>query len=111
MDIMWGIIYGLGLSIALWVAPVIAGIISHRIWLIYVVLGVWVPFSGDYWGIQNGYVNISIAISIVIGFRLFKINDRYARTEAMSEAPEWAARAQVTYIGFAIISSIVKLFL
>ena len=52
-----------------------------------------------------------VLISIVAAYQAFKINDLYYRTQAMSNAPEWAASSQVTYLFVLIASYVVSLII
>lgn len=106
MDYVYSILIGLGLSLILLLAPIFTGIFGHRMWLFYVALAIYVPFI-DFDLPVLPYVIVSAFAS----FFLFQINDKYSQTSAMSDAPEWAARCQASYLYLVIGSYVVSWFI
>ena len=103
MDYFYSVLIGIGLSIFLWMTPIFTGIFGSFIWPLYVAIAIFLPFYE--FGVP---VFPYVIVSFVVSLYLFKINDDYSQSEAMSSAPEWAARCQVSY-GF-ILNSFGKIF-
>ena len=106
MEYILSILIGLGISIILWLAPILTGIFGKFPWILYVGLATYAPFLD--FGVP---VFPYIIISAVASFYLFKMNDNYSRTQAMSTAPEWAARCQASYFFLAMGSYVVSWFI
>ena len=107
MDYLFSILVGFGLSLIIFLAPIFVSIFGSSIsWLFYLILAISIPFV-DLGLPQWPFV----LISIVAAYQAFKINDLYYRTQAMSNAPEWAARSQVTYLFVLIASYVVSLII
>jgi hypothetical protein len=106
MDYIFSILIGVGLSAILLMAPILTGIFGRLPYLPYVALAIYVPFF-EFDVPKWPY----IFISMLSAYQVFKINDSYARTSAMSIAPEWAARCQTSYFFIVAISYIVSLFI
>tara|TARA_B100000795_G_C22788082_1_gene435559 strand:- start:1064 stop:1384 length:321 start_codon:yes stop_codon:yes gene_type:complete len=106
MEYILSIFIGFGISIILWLAPILTGIFGKFPWIWYVSLAIYVPFI-DFDVPVLPYVIISASAS----FYFFRINDEYSRTQAMSSAPEWAARCQVSYLFLVMGSYVVSWFI
>jgi len=111
MDIFISIIIGLGITIIVWLAPIFTGIFGGLMWLPYCFLGGIIPFTGTVFNIPKYYIFISIVISLFFAFQFFKINERHAKTIAISNSSDWAARCQASFATILIISSIISLFI
>lgn len=106
MEYILSILIGLGISIILWLAPIFTGIFGKFPWIWYVGLAIYAPFID-----LDVPVLPYVIISAVASFYLFKMNDNYNRNQAMSTAPEWAARCQASYLFLVMGSYVVSWFI
>ena len=105
MDYILSIGIGLIIGIILWVAPILAGLLGSTItYPLYLAVSIYAPLMDTdlpKWPY--------IIISIFFAFQFFKINDNYDRV-ALSNAPQWAARCQATYMFLTPLVCIINFF-
>ena len=93
MDYILSIGIGLIIGVILWVAPIVAGLLGSTItYPLYLAVSIYAPIMET-----NLPKWPYMIISIFFAFQLFKLNDNYDRV-AISNAPQWAARCQATYM-------------
>ena len=106
IDYLYSILIGLALSFIMLLTPILTGIFGRLMWPIYVGLGIYVPF------LDLGVPVLPyVLISAFVSFQGFKLNNWYSQNEALSSAPEWAARCQVSYLFIVIGSYLVSWFI